>query len=93
MAVCIETAYRKFDYSFHEFLPVVIPVAVVLSYFIYRLITSLDQFMEIAIIMPFTSLTLRLLSSIILLKEIPTPKVILALVLMIGAQSIRLLWR
>ena len=94
LAVVSETMYRKYNLPFFSFsgisfLMFTLPLYIPLSYFIYKTFVGVESFLEGAILFTVGTALCRVLSSLVILHEFPSTRVIIAFGLLLLAEVVR----
>ena len=92
-AVALEALYRTHDGGFEEIVVPVIPLAVFVTYAVYRTMHTSDSLLAGIVIWSFTVACLRMLTTLLILKEQPHPGAWLGFGLIILAQVVNKVWR
>lgn len=91
--VGVEMLYRYSQYSFWALYPLVFIIQIPLTYSIYKIVTMADQYLEVLVLFPLGSMTVRLLAGVLILGERPPVSIGVAIGLVMLANFIRIAYK
>ena len=91
LAIGMELLFRKHHTGYANLLPYVVLPAMLMNYVIYKMVSSIDFYVNAFIIFSFCNLTLRILSSFLFLHEHLRPSIYVAYGFLVIAQVVRIL--